>query len=70
MGNCDVYPFEKFSESAKQILTLAQTEAERAHHSYIGTEHLLLGILASDTDARRTLESLGVDEAKTRATSP
>jgi hypothetical protein len=68
VGNWGVYPFEKFSESAKQILTLAQTEAERAHHSYIGTEHLLLGILTSDTGARRTLESLGVDEAKTRAT--
>jgi ATP-dependent Clp protease ATP-binding subunit ClpA len=40
-----VYPFERFTEATKRVLTLAQQEAERAHHSYIGTEHLLLGLL-------------------------
>ena len=40
-----MYPFERFTEDAKKVLTLAQKEAERSHHSYIGTEHLLLGIL-------------------------
>jgi ATP-dependent Clp protease ATP-binding subunit ClpC len=40
-----MYPFERFSEAAKRTLTLAQEEAERSRHSYIGTEHLLLGIL-------------------------
>src|SRR5207245_11693616 len=39
------YPFERFTERAKKVLTLAQEEAERSHHSYIGTEHLLLGLL-------------------------
>ena len=41
-----MYPFERFTEDAKKTLMLAQKEAERSHHSYIGTEHLLLGILA------------------------
>ena len=40
-----MYPFERFTERAKKVLTLAQQEAERSHHSYIGTEHLLLGLL-------------------------
>jgi ATP-dependent Clp protease ATP-binding subunit ClpA len=40
-----MYPFERFSERAKQTLMLAQAEAEASHHSYIGTEHLLLGLL-------------------------
>jgi len=40
-----VYPFERFSDGAKQVLILAQEEAERAHHPYIGTEHILLGLL-------------------------
>jgi hypothetical protein len=40
-----LYPFERFTERAKKVLTLAQEEAERSHHSYIGTEHLLLGLL-------------------------
>ena len=44
-GNKHLYPFERFTERAKKVLTLAQEEAERSHHSYIGTEHLLLGLL-------------------------
>ncbi len=62
-----MYPFERFTESAKNVLTLAQVEAERAHHSYIGTEHLLLGLMASDTEARRLLERLGVTVDRARA---
>jgi Clp amino terminal domain, pathogenicity island component len=61
-----VYPFERFSEDAKKVLTRAQGEAERAHHSYIGTEHLLLGLLQGDTEAARILVSLGVDDARAR----
>ncbi len=40
-----MYPFERFTNRAKKVLTLAQEEAERRHHSYIGTEHLLLGLM-------------------------
>ena len=40
-----MYPFDRFSEDSKAVLTLSQAEAERAGHSYIGTEHLLLGLM-------------------------
>jgi ATP-dependent Clp protease ATP-binding subunit ClpC len=40
-----VFPFERFTERATKVLALAQEEAERSHHSYIGTEHVLLGLL-------------------------
>jgi ATP-dependent Clp protease ATP-binding subunit ClpC len=57
-----MYPFERFTERAKQVLVLAQVEAERAHHSYIGTEHLLLGLIAEGGGlAARALASLGVE---------
>jgi hypothetical protein len=63
-----VYPFERFSEDAKKVLTLAQQEAERARHSYIGTEHLLLAVLQADNGAARVLNGLGVREHVARAT--
>jgi ATP-dependent Clp protease ATP-binding subunit ClpA len=57
-----MYPFERFTEDGKLTLTLAQEEAERSHHSYIGTEHLLLGLLRLERGtAYRVLTSLGVD---------
>jgi ATPases with chaperone activity, ATP-binding subunit len=40
-----VYPFERFTERARKVLALAQEEADRSNHSYIGTEHVLLGLL-------------------------
>src|SRR5258707_5841377 len=56
-----MYPFERFTEDAKKTLTLAQEEAERSHHSYIGTEHLLLGILRNqDGLGYRVLDALDV----------
>jgi ATP-dependent Clp protease ATP-binding subunit ClpC len=57
-----VYPFERFSDDAKRSLTLAQAEAERSHHSYIGTEHLLVGVLqVAEGLGVRILAELGVD---------
>jgi ATP-dependent Clp protease ATP-binding subunit ClpC len=57
-----VYPFERFSTEAKQVLTLAQSEAERSHHSYIGTEHLLVGmLLMTEGLGMRVLAEIGVD---------
>jgi Clp amino terminal domain, pathogenicity island component len=57
-----MYPFERFSEDAKRTLTLAQEEAERSHLSYIGTEHLLLGLLRVEKGtAYRVLTDLGID---------
>jgi ATP-dependent Clp protease ATP-binding subunit ClpA len=62
-----MYPFERFSDSAKRLLMLAQEEAESAQHSYIGTEHLLLAMLRAETGlAPQVLAALGVDEAKVR----
>jgi ATP-dependent Clp protease ATP-binding subunit ClpC len=64
-----VYPFERFTERAKKVLSLAQEEAERSHHSYIGTEHLLLGLLREgDGLAAKVLSNLGVEIGKVRQT--
>lgn len=64
-----IYPFERFSDEAKKVLTLAQDEAERSHHSYIGTEHLLLGLIRQDEGlAAKVLASLGVEIEKVRST--
>ncbi|MGH7610116.1 MAG: ATP-dependent Clp protease ATP-binding subunit [Candidatus Dormibacteria bacterium] len=64
-----VYPFERFTEKAKKVLTLAQDEAEKSHHSYIGTEHLLLGLLREGEGlAAKVLANLGVEIEKVRDT--
>lgn len=62
-----MYPFERFTEATKRVLTLAQEEAERANHSYIGTEHILLGLLRErDTVASVALDRINVDIAVVR----
>jgi hypothetical protein len=64
-----MYPFERFNEDAKRTLTLAQEEAERSHHSYIGTEHLLLGLLRNEpSTAYRVLTDLGIAIEHVRST--
>ena len=62
-----MYPFERFSQPAKEALTRAQAEAERMHHSYIGTEHLMLGLLQSQGLAARALSELGIKLDVSRA---
>jgi ATP-dependent Clp protease ATP-binding subunit ClpA len=63
-----MYPFERFTERAKKVLTLAQEEAERSHHSYIGTEHLLLGLLRVEEGvAAHALGSLGIELGRVRS---
>jgi len=60
-------PFDRFDESGKRVLSRAQDEAIRQNHNYIGTEHLLAGMLRDgDTLAARALQSLGIDLAKLR----
>ncbi len=60
--------FDKFTEHARRALTYSQEEAQRFHHSYIGTEHLLLGVLREGEGvAARALASLGVDLEKARS---
>jgi ATP-dependent Clp protease ATP-binding subunit ClpC len=53
--------FERFTERARRVVVLAQEESRLLSHNYIGTEHLLLGLLAEqDGVAARALESLHV----------
>jgi ATP-dependent Clp protease ATP-binding subunit ClpC len=59
--------FERFTERARQVIVLAQDEARLLKHNYIGTEHLLLGLLREeDGVARRVLESLGITSEAVR----
>jgi len=60
--------FEKFSERARRVLSLAQEEAQRFNHNYIGTEHILLGLVReTDGVAAKVLSSLGVELPKVRS---
>jgi pyridoxamine 5'-phosphate oxidase len=53
--------FERFTDRARRVVVLAQEEARLLGHNYIGTEHLLLGLIhESDGVGARALESLGV----------
>src|SRR4030067_1619119 len=54
--------FDKFTERARRVLTLAQEEALRFNHNYIGTEHLLLGLVREGEGvAAKVLADLGVE---------
>lgn len=56
-----LYPFDRFTDHAKELLTLAQVEAEKSGFSYIGTEHLLLACFDNaEFHAAKTLASLGI----------
>jgi ATP-dependent Clp protease ATP-binding subunit ClpA len=60
--------FDKFTDRARRVLTLAQEEATRFNHNYIGTEHLLLGLVReSDGVAAKVLQSLGVELNRVRS---
>jgi ATP-dependent Clp protease ATP-binding subunit ClpC len=60
--------FDKFTERARRVLTLAQEEAHRFNHSYIGTEHILLGLVREgDGVAAKVLGNLGVELNKVRS---
>ncbi|MGD9143501.1 MAG: ATP-dependent Clp protease ATP-binding subunit [Dehalococcoidia bacterium] len=60
--------FEKFSERARRVLTVAQEEARNLNHSYIGTEHILLGLVREEEGvAARVLTNLGISLSKVRS---
>jgi ATP-dependent Clp protease ATP-binding subunit ClpC len=60
--------FERFSEGARRVLTRAQGEAQRLGHSYIDTEHILLGIAGEETGiAAKVLNNLGISMSKIQA---
>ena len=59
--------FDKFSQRARRVLALAQEEAQRFNHNYIGTEHLLLGLIREGEGvAAKVLSNMGVDITKVR----
>src|SRR3954447_19476199 len=60
--------FDKFTERARKVLSLAQEEAQRFQHNYIGTEHLLLGLVREGEGvAAKVLSNLGVELNKVRS---
>jgi ATP-dependent Clp protease ATP-binding subunit ClpC len=60
--------FDKFTERARKVLTLAQEEATRFNHNYIGTEHLLLGLVREGEGvAAKVLSNLGVELNRVRS---
>ena len=60
--------FEKFSESARKVLSLAQEEAQQFNHNYIGTEHILLGLVREqECVAAKVLVNLSVQLNKVRS---
>jgi len=61
--------FERFTDRARRVVVMAQEEARKMNHKYIGTEHLLLGLLAEGEGvAAKSLGSLGIDLNSTRET--
>ena len=62
-------PFDRFNDRAKRVLALAQDEAIRFNHNYIGPEHLILGLLREGEGvAARALDALGIGLSQLRST--
>jgi len=60
--------FERFTDRARRVVVLAQEEAQLLNHNYIGTEHILLGLIHEGQGvAARALESLGISLEAVRA---
>ena len=56
-----------FTDRVRKVLQMAREEAARLHHEYVGTEHILLGLIREeDGVAARVLKDLGVELEKTR----
>jgi ATP-dependent Clp protease ATP-binding subunit ClpC len=60
--------FERFTDRARRVVVLAQEEARMLNHNYIGTEHILLGLIhEGEGVAAKALESLGISLEGVRA---
>jgi ATP-dependent Clp protease ATP-binding subunit ClpC len=59
-GRAALSMFEKFGQQARRVIVLAQEEAATLNHNYIGTEHILLGLIREGGGAAKALESLGI----------
>ena len=65
--NAKKEPFKYFTERARHVMTLAVDEARRLEHNYVGTEHMLLGLVSEGEGvAAHVLSSFGVELDKTR----
>ena len=59
--------FERFTDRARRVVVLAEEEARMLHHDYIGTEHILLGLIREGEGvAAKALESLGISQEAVR----
>ena len=59
--------FEKFTDKARRVVVLAQEEAKMLNHNYIGTEHLLLGLIhEGEGVAAKALEALNISLEQVR----
>jgi excisionase family DNA binding protein len=64
----DTSSFDHFTERAARVMALAHEEAQRLSHDYIGTEHLLLGLIAEGEGvAGKVLSNFGIDVTKVRS---
>lgn len=62
-----MFMFGRFTERAQQVLVLAQEEAKRLNHNFIGTEHILLGLVREGSGiASRALQNLGIELSRVR----
>ena len=60
--------FERFTEKAIKVIMLAQEEARRLGHNFVGTEQVLLGLIGEGTGvASKTLKSMGITLKDARA---
>ena len=66
-GSHTRHRFDRFTDEARRVLTLAKDEAQSFNHNYIGTEHVLLGLLRErNSVAAAVLAAMGIDLAKVR----
>ena len=64
----DVAMFERFTDRGRRVLVLAQEEARLLNHDFLGTEHILLGLIhESDGVAAKALEQMGIELGEVRA---
>src|SRR5437660_12052296 len=62
--------FDRFTDRARKVMSFARQEAERFNHDYIGTEHVLLGLVKEGSGvAANVLENLDIDLRKIRLES-
>jgi len=65
--------FKRFTERARRVIILAREEAERHHHEYLGTEHILLGMLKDGGGIAITVlqkAGLSIDQIRMEVASP